>query len=420
MFKQKKLSGGARFGLWAASAFLGFLLFVAALATALVANVRIITSQDGISGIIRTVMSAPAHVRPQAPITVGNEIGLRAAPRVRTNQMPRREEPEDVASGLTDQLIAMFYNELNTQFEEGFPVSQEEFTQMINESSVKDYVADKTAALITDYFNDEVTTTFEPEEVVALIHENSELIESVTGKPIPDDISQQVANIFNENAIIVKVEAEGLAGFMELMNGGEDESGVNGLTNMLGQVKDAFQKISKFTSVGILLLAIFLCLLLAAGIILVNCHQLGKGLRRTGYPLMLAGCMVFLNFAAKANPDMTGFMNLMSKLGMDDLGSTANLVVKMVRYILIKTTAPNAIFFFTGVALLIAGIVLPIILKAKGVATAVIASVTPETEAPIDPIAVAPVEADPIEVAPIAADPIVAEVPTEEITPINE
>ena len=100
MFKQKKLSGGARFGLWAASSLLGLLLFVAALTTALIANVRIVTSQDGISGIIRTVMASPAQAGSEA-----------TSP---------EEAPEDVASGLTDQLIGMFYEETNNQLEEGF------------------------------------------------------------------------------------------------------------------------------------------------------------------------------------------------------------------------------------------------------------------------------------------------------------
>ena len=419
MFKQKKLSSGARFGLWAASSFLGLLLFVAALATALLANVRIVTSQDGISGILRTVMSAPAHVRPQAPMTVGNQLGLHSAPRIRTNQMPHREEPEDVASNLTDQLIAMFYEEMNSQFEEGFPVSQEDFTQMINESTVKDYIADKTAALITDYFNDEVTTTFETEEVVQLINENSALIESITGQPVPDDIAQQVAKVFDENEIIVKVEAEGLAGFMELMNSGNPEG--NTSTNTLGRVKEVFNTVGKYTTVMNLIIGIAVCLLLAAAIVLINCHQIGKGLRRTGYPLMLAGCMVFLNFAARATPDLSAFMALMSKIGLGDLGASANLVVKLVRHILLATTAPNAIVFFTGVALFVAGIVVPIVLKFVPKAT-VSVLVTPEAAALADAI----VDETPVEVAPVvecenaAEEAEIAEESAEEPAPIVE
>ena len=53
MFKQKKLSLGARFGLIVASFFLGLLLFFTAIATALIGDVRIVMSKDGIAGINR-------------------------------------------------------------------------------------------------------------------------------------------------------------------------------------------------------------------------------------------------------------------------------------------------------------------------------------------------------------------------------
>ena len=379
MFKQKKLSFGARLGLYVASLVLGIFLLISVIATALIADVQIVTSQDGLSGIIRTMMSAPANVRPQAPATVSGE-GLRIAPRLnRTYQMPRLEETDpseeedaadaagDVAANLTDQLIGMFYEAMGEMFGEEMTFTQEEFTQMVNDSTVKDYIADKTAGLITDYLNDEITTTFEAEEVVQLIQENAALIESITGEPIPDDIAQNIGQVFDENEIIVKVEAEGLAGFMELMGSGENPeggdaiSGSNPVLEMLEMVKEGYALVSSIASTQNLTIGIVICLVLMAGIILINCRQLGKGLRRAGYPLVIAGSAVVLNILAITQPDLF-------KLAAGDgeaVSATGDMVLKLVRHILVETATPNIVVFSTGAALVIGGIVLSIVLRPK-------------------------------------------------------
>lgn len=379
MFKQKKLSFGARLGLTVASAFLGLLLFFSVVATALIADVQIITSQDGLSGIIRTMMSAPANVRPQAPANISGE-GLRVAPRLnRMNQMVRFEEADpseeddaanaagDVAADLTEQVIGMFYQAMGGMFGEDMQFTQEEFTQMVNESTVKDYIADKTAALITDYLNDEITTKFEVQEVVDLIHENSELIESITGQPIPDDIAETIGKAFDENEIIVKVEAEGLAGFMEMMGGGENPEGgdaiggSNAVLDMLSTVKEVYATVSTIASTQNIVIGTVVCLVLMAAIVLINNQQLGKGLRRAGYPLLIAGSAVVLNILAITQPELFTI-----NAGAGETASAAgNMVLKLARHILTETATPNIIVFSTGAVLVIGGIVLGILLRPK-------------------------------------------------------
>ena len=381
MFKQKKLSFGARLGLTVASGFLGILLFFSVVATALIADVQIVTSQDGLSGIIRTMMSAPANVRPQAPANVSGQ-GLRVTPRLnRMNQMVRFEEADpseeendaaadaagDVAADLTEQVIGMFYQAMGDMFGEEMKFSQEEFTQMVNESTVKDYIADKTAGLITDYLNDEITTFFEVEEVVELINENAALIESITGQPIPDDIATSIGEAFDNNEVIEKLEAEGLAGFMEMMGGGENAEGgdaiggSNAVLEMLEMVKKYYGIVSTIASAQNIVIGIVVCLVLMAAIVLINNQQLGKGLRRAGYPLVIAGSAVVLNIVAIAKPDI-----LMLFIGEGEaVAATTNMVLKLARHILTETATPNIIVFSTGAVLVIGGIVLGILLRPK-------------------------------------------------------
>ena len=386
MFKQKKLSLGARFGLSVASFILGLLLFFSAVATVLVADVQTVISKDGIIGIIRTIMSAPARVRPHAPVVIAGEGGLRIVPNIRTYQMPRREEPSedpgDVAAGLTEQLIEMFYEGLGEQFQEVLPVTQEEFTQLINESTVIDYIADKTASLITDYFNDEITTTFEPEEIVQLINENAAIIEAIAGAPIPDDIAQEVAKVFDENEIIVKVEQEGLAGFIKatgleipgISGSGdlaESADGEQGGFDLRQIMKDA----QEVCSTQNLISGIFICLVLMAAIILINCRQLGKGLRRAGYPLIFAGSIHFaLNGAVGLLSD------ILNTLVADDpsFGPIAIMIPKLLRHILSQTAVVSIVILSVGCILFVGGIVLSIVLRPKKSPVSV--AMTPETE----------------------------------------
>ena len=238
---------------------------------------------------------------------------------------------------------------------------------MVNESTVKDYIADKTAALITDYLNDEITTFFEVDEVVELINENAALIESITGQPIPDDIATSIGEAFDKNEIIEKLEAEGLAGFMEMMGGGENPEGgdaiggSNAVLDMLSTVKEGYATVSTIASTQNIVIGIVVCLVLMAAIVLINNQQLGKGLRRAGYPLVIAGSAVVLNILAITQPELFTI-----NAGAGETASAAgNMVLKLARHILTETATPNIIVFSTGAVLVIGGIVLGILLRPK-------------------------------------------------------
>ncbi len=407
MFKQKKLSPGARFGLSVASFFLGLLLFVSTIATALIADVQIVISEEGISGIVREMLSAPAHVRPKAPVTVAGEGGLRVAHRIRNYQTPRREESSGLTSGLTDQLIGMLYDELGDQFQDVLPITKEELTDLINESTVKDYIADKTASLVTDYFNDEITTTFEAEEIIQLIEENKELIETVTGETLPENLGEQVAEVFKENEVIIEVEDKGLGALLQLGNSTKPDAPEysDGNTSSTGSVspfnpREIINAVQNIASTQNLIIGIAVCVVLIAAIILINCRQLGRGLRRAGYPLMIAGVAVVLNILAKFQPDMWVVSGEISA----DM-PWLPLVLKLARHILLQTAVVNIVIFSTGFALCVSGIVVGIVLRAKSKSP-----VSVPTTAETEELAAAVVDETPVEILPEAE---VAEAPAE-------
>ena len=408
MFKQKKLSLGARFGLSVASFFLALLLFVSLLATTLIINIRVATSEDTVKEIIHALLSSPSPSQKEETESPEQEdapaIYALRAPTVYALRAPQQEEPsyteeepDEVAADLSQQLIDMLYEELGAQIGEEMPVSKEDFTSLINESTAKDYIADKTAGLITDYFNDEITTTFTAEEILTLIDENRELIEAVVGEPLPEDVAQQVANVFVENTIVQKVEAEGLKGFMELLNEAEGEEGGSSL-NFLGVIDTVVTALRTVSSTSNLVLGIGICVVLMAAIILINCRQIGKGLRRIAYPFLFVGlglapCM------------LVQYITLEGDLAM---------LLPVIQKLIGAFIPVYAVILGIGVLFLVAGIVLPIILRVKGLIP-VSVPVTEETEE----LAAAIVDETPVEIEEVSTEEAVEEAPVEE-TSIEE
>ena len=345
----RKLSLPVRILLAFISFLLGVALFAGVVVTALIADIQIVTSKDTIQSLVQELLSEPAHLRPVSPVIAGKG-SVQIAHQMRNHQRIYRSEAENVADELTQQLIDMFYGQLveqlGDQLPETFP-DQQEFTQMIQDSTVKDYISDKTAGLITDYFNDTITTTFTPEEIVDLIEENAEIIESITGQPVPEDIAEQVGQIFDNNEIIQKVEMEGLAGFID-----DPDLDIPFVQDIVGTgesfgVRDIINTLRTFASRQNLILGIVVCVVLIAAILLVNAAQLPKGLRRAGYPLLWAGLPVVVNVLALFVPDM---WNVVPGL---------TVVQKLFQ----QTAIVNIIVFGTGFLLVLAGIISAIVVR---------------------------------------------------------
>lgn len=392
--KQKKLSLGARFGLAVASFLLGLVLFAAAIASILITDLRLLTSKDGIRAIVYELISAPAHVQMHTPANPEPGAVHIAHRTGRYYAMPRRAETSGDTLGLTEQMISMLYKELANHIEGEVPITEESFTQIVNDSTIKDYVADKTASLVSDYFNDEVTTTFETEEIVQLVTENKELIESVTGEPLPEDFTDQVVTAVKKNELITKVEKEGLTPIIEAIanepetdsgsnsgsNSGSDsgsssegeggsstsnpipEKKPNAISNTAANIKNTVSLVRSVSSTGNLVWGIVICVVVLAAIILINIRQLSKGLRRCGYPLIFAGALLLLP---------TILLNTVSDLGATaaDLlsmdASTITPIVKLIQKVLTMFVPASASVLALGVVLVISGTVTGIVLRKK-------------------------------------------------------
>jgi len=178
----------------------------------------------------------------------------------------------------------------------------------------------------------------------------------------PNALGNQMGEIFGNDEI-----GEAIGDFSSTVTGGEIEG--------LGTISDVFAVLRAVTSVGMLVGGIAICLVLIAGIILVNIKQLNKGLRRSGLPLMFAS----LGFAA----DLVVLFVPSLFEGME---------MQLVRQILLMTTGVNGVVFGLGLAMVIAGFVVGSIAK-KNAARAVARSVPATVGAPVEILMDAPVAA---------------------------
>lgn len=380
MIKNEKLSFGMRVLLYFASGLLGILLFIAVLATSIIADCQIIFDKgeiyDNVREVVIDILSSPAQAH-KGTATPG-AVGLRIAPLPRhTYAMPRREDASNVAEDLSQQLTDIFYEILAQELGEDVKITSEEFKEFIDQSTAKDFIADKAAGLVTDYFTDDITTTFSADEILTLIDENVELIESITGEPLPEDLNYKITNVVQNNEVIQTLDQEGLAGLLEINP--EDIPGLSIADGQKFDIQGLLQTVRKATSTTNLYLGIAICVLLIMAIIAINLHQFSKGLRRAGYPLIMVGMGTFPCL-------MTGTIASM----LDGIPGASVIVKLASRFALVY-----GIILGVGVALFIASIVFYFVLRSKG-SIAIFGKKTPD--APVEEAApefVPIVEAEP-------------------------
>ena len=398
----KKLPFGVRFGLAAASVALGIMLFLCTVVTLLIADIRIITSENNIRQITKLALGSPQQVHSTLHVSRGAlGVPYAAGPHM-------EEDGADLNSGVTDGLVGFLYEGLKDYLGDQLTMTEEELESVVEQSTVKDFIADKAAGLVTDYIIGEVTTTISGEEIKQLLQENQTLIEKVTGQPLPTEMMEQIVQVVENNETVQKLEEKGLAGFIEELGGVIPEEGVGNAGGMeglgglaglkpkdpnalgkeifgddmadsvanitntltggelegLGSISDVLTLFRAVTSVPKLLLGIGMCLVLIAAIIFVNIKQLGKGLRRSGYPLLIAGFGFLANLVALFVPSL--FV-----MGPLPLG----------RQILVMIAGANGTAFGLGLALIIAGFVVGSLAKKNAAKAAQLAAV--EAEIPV-------------------------------------
>lgn len=302
----KTPSAGVRALLAILSILLSICLLASLLATALIADARLLTSQDGFKKIVTSLITTPEQQR-RLPLTAAMG-GARLA------------EP-DTGSDLGDSLVSWLCDSLESQFGEELPITEEQMSTFLEESTVKDFLADKAASYMSDFVNG-TNTTITSEELEQLLDENKALIEDTFGVAITPDIQQAIAGFADEMKIGDVIQNEVLGGLGDLTIPGctplfpqfQPESNgntatENGMINSAPDgaytVRNLMADIRVLTSVPVLIGCIAVCLVLMVALFFTNRMRLPGTLTCVGIPALIAGILLVIPTSLlQALPDL--------------------------------------------------------------------------------------------------------------------
>ena len=317
-------------------------LFVVTIAGALILDLRVMTSKGGfekiLNQLITSTVSQPGNSA-QAPTANGSVILL----------------SDTSASVVSDPITDMVYGMLQDQFGQELPLEKQDVQDFINNSTVKDFLADKVSGAFDDFFNGTSNTTITKDEIVGLVRDNAPLIKDSFGVEITDAQLEQLESALDEVPILEELEKEGLMGFIEdnYLDADKDTDGSGiagngGLADSLASVKQMMDSVRMVTSNTAIACIAGVLVLLMLLILLVN-WTLPKTLSDIGITLLFAGLVLSsVNFVAASGV-------------LDMLLADQAAIVGLINGILASIAVVHYSILGTGIALIVLAIVTKII-----------------------------------------------------------
>ena len=302
MYKTK-LPTGVRVLLGFLSVILCILLFVSTLVTIIVADVRLVTSKDGLQTIItQALFPTPAPVSPIGALAAG---------------VPVLSPVSGTGNEAQGAIVDAIYGMLSEQFGEELPISQEQVEQFLSDSTLPEFVSEKVAGIVNDIYTGESTTTITKEEVMDLLTENADLIKENLGVELNTEAIEAVGKWVEENDVMstVQEEVSKLTGLKPPASVKPDGTGkpitgtttdeevvLLGTTEMLqallsgdfsvATIPNILNLVRTLTSVTALLICLGVCLLIIGLLMLTHWGRPFAAIRSVGIPVMIAGIVM--------------------------------------------------------------------------------------------------------------------------------
>jgi len=339
-------------------------MFAVSVVGMVILNLRVIVSENGISSIITQLVSGPtASVPQQRPVLAAGFGGMDLSGVMGDTTTIGGD------FGVSGALVDWAYDYVQSQFGEEMEITKEQVQEFVENSTVKDFVAEKAAGLVQDFYSGESNTTITTDEITELIEENAEILEEQFGLVINQEALDIVDQVIEESGFLEPVEEEGLMGYIQQSMGGGpaidgDASGTpvipggdsQMMQDMLAmqQAMEVIRNVTSYTALAILAgVMAFLMLLL----FFVN-GGISAMLSQTGVILTLTG----LIFSAPAIVCQTQPALL--------LGMLEPMVAGIVISIFTATAWVNYTVLGVGLAMIVAAIVIKIVKNAKKKAVA--------------------------------------------------
>ena len=301
----KKMNLGIRFILGLVSVILCILLVFATLTAAILGDLNVVFQKDNLQNMLNEALFTSATARRPAPVISGNGHGAPAVQR-----FPARLDDSTTtigaADGTTSAMVEWIYGTLTDQFgEENLP-SLEVVQDFVEESTVTDFLTDKTASIISDVITGSNNTTITTEEIQTLLEDNAQLIEDTFGFEMDEEVITQVITVVEENEVVKAIQEEGVTSVVQQMvdsgaldlppeilpmpEGSLDSSDGTSSNPMM----DLIKTIQSVVSVSTLLIAIGVCVVLIALQLVTNLKRIWIGINNTGISLTIAGSILMI------------------------------------------------------------------------------------------------------------------------------
>lgn len=175
-----------RIGLQLLSFVLCLVLSVSLVATVLLADLNHIMSAGGMKQLVNAILTPASAPYRSAPVMGAAGVYREEAKPDDSFTVPGdldiSDIPEDILVGGNteenmDSLVDWIYEQVSQNMEGEVPLSKEEFSEFISDSTISDYMAEKLAGYAEDFINGTQNTVITNEEVQQLLEENMALIE---------------------------------------------------------------------------------------------------------------------------------------------------------------------------------------------------------------------------------------------------
>ncbi len=374
-----------------------FLLFASTLATMLVADLQVALNPNNLKNAIKSTLSVPTYTQAKPiPAAAGGQLEL--------------EEFQNA-----DILIQYAYDILKEYFGDRLTVTLEQVREFVENSTVKDFVAEKSAAAIIELLTGENSTTITSSEIRTLLQENKAAFQKHFQIELTDARIDAVTSAMDQIPAVQQIQKEGIVSIITQssssgsnsdsglvdpsapMQGESGSSSSASRSNPLAKVQGV---VNSFISLPVLLGCIGICLVLLGLIFLCAWNRPYKALIAGGIPVLLAGLVFFVPTMVAICAPAT-WLNLLSFAEL--VGPVSMFLLKLVAPVCITVTV-------LGVLMIVGGIVLCCIMKKSRKAKAAVAEENPAAEE------VSAVEDTPVaEEIPAAEDSAAVEPAAEEI-----
>ena len=301
MYKNN-LPGGVRFLLGFLSVLLCIVLFVASVAAILVVDVQTVFSKDGLQSIITQGLfpTKQARVLPKlSGMDLGGLLGDGGA-----------IDLGGLTEGLSQSdLVDNIYDMIKEQAGAELPVTKEQVSQILEESTLPEFLSEKVSSVVNDVYTGENTTTITTDEVIQLLEENAPLLEEHFDIQIDPAQMDVVEDWLKENDIVgnVKTQINKTLGIVapELPGG---EGGAATQNKVPGSILDLMdpnmavpqtpfeilQLVRAVTSQQTLYILLGLCGAIFLLLLLTHWGRPFAAVRSAGIPVMLAGLLMLV------------------------------------------------------------------------------------------------------------------------------